>query len=84
MAAKRIKTDEREFSAEMQKKLADRIKALRMAQGFANYEHFANAHDLPRAQYGRYEKGQNLNFSTLTRLVWIFDMSLAEFFSEGF
>jgi transcriptional regulator with XRE-family HTH domain len=66
------------------KKLADRIRALRTQKGYASYENFAFDKELPRAQYGRYEKGEDIRFSSLVKLVQAFDMTLEEFFSEGF
>ncbi|MDB5145972.1 MAG: transcriptional regulator [Mucilaginibacter sp.] len=65
-------------------KLGARIKSLREEKGFANYEVFAYEHDISRSQFGRYEKGQNLTFTSLVRVVEAFDMTLEEFFSEGF
>ena len=37
-----------------------------------------------RAQFGRYEKGQDLRMSSLIKIVNAFNISLKEFFSEGF
>lgn len=66
------------------KRLGARIKQLRIKKGYSNYEHFAYDHDISRAQFGRYEQGQDLRFSTLVRLVKAFDMTMKEFFGEGF
>ncbi|MBS1640863.1 MAG: helix-turn-helix transcriptional regulator [Bacteroidetes bacterium] len=65
-------------------KLAVRIKALRMERGYTSYEYFAYDHDISRAQYGRYEKGQDIRFSSLIKLINAFDISIEEFFSTGF
>lgn len=65
-------------------KLAARIKGLRIQQGYSNYETFAYEHNLPRAQYGRYEKGEDLRFSSLIKVIHAFDITIEEFFSEGF
>jgi transcriptional regulator with XRE-family HTH domain len=65
-------------------KMAKRLKGLRIKQGFTSYESFANEHGLSRALYGRYEKGKDLRFSSLVKLVKAFDITLEEFFSEGF
>ena len=65
-------------------KLAKRIKALRIKKGYSNYEYFAFDKEIPRSQYGRYEKGEDLRFSSLVKVVTAFDMTLEEFFSEGF
>jgi transcriptional regulator with XRE-family HTH domain len=64
--------------------LGNRLKELRIAKGFTNYEQFAFEHDLPRAQYGRYERGQDMRFSSLLKVLKAFDISLEDFFKEGF
>jgi len=69
---------------EMLEKLGNRIRSLREQKGYSNYEKFAYEHNFSRAQYGRYEQGQNLSFKTLLRLLKAFDMTLTQFFSEGF
>lgn len=65
-------------------KLGNRIKALRIKEGFTSYEYFAYEHDIPRAQFGRYEQGQDLRISSLVKVVNAFGMTMEEFFSEGF
>ena len=64
--------------------LAKRIKDLRIKQGYSNYEYFDYEKDIPRAQYGRYEKGEDLRYSSLVKIVKAFGISMKEFFSEGF
>ncbi|HTB32765.1 MAG TPA: helix-turn-helix transcriptional regulator [Bacteroidia bacterium] len=64
--------------------LAKRIKTLRVKQGYSNYEHFAFDKFLPRTQYGRYEAGEDMRFSSLVKLINAFGISLEQFFSEGF
>lgn len=73
-----------DFSKEQLKKLGERIKSLRIAKGYTNYEYFAYEHNIPRAQFGRYERGEDLRFSSLVKVVKAFGMTLPEFFSEGF
>ena len=65
-------------------KLGARIKALRIKAGYASYETFAYEHGLPRAQYGRYEQGKDLRFSSLVRVIAALGISVEEFFREGF
>lgn len=65
-------------------KLGKRIKSLRIKNGFTSYEYFAYEHNFPRSQMGRYEKGEDLRYSSLVRIVKAFGMTLEEFFSEGF
>lgn len=64
--------------------LGRRLKELRIARGYSNYEQFAFDNELPRAQYGRYEKGQDLRFSSLVKVLGALDITLKEFFDEGF
>jgi len=65
-------------------KLGNRIKELRIKKGYTNYEFFAYDHKIPRAQYGRYENGEDMRYSSLLRLINAFGMTQKEFFSEGF
>ena len=66
------------------KKLGNRIKQIRKEQGYSNYEQFAFKHDINRSSYSRFESGEDIRFSSLLRVLEAFDMSLEEFFSEGF
>lgn len=76
-------SEQEEISKSIQQ-LGVRIKAIRKAKGYSSYEKFANAHEISRMQYWRYEKGEDLRFSSLVKLVSAFDMTLEEFFAEGF
>ncbi len=64
--------------------LATKIKQLRIKKGYTNYENFAFDKEIPRAQYGRYEKGEDIRFSSLIKLIKAFDLTPKEFFSKGF
>ncbi|WP_419868704.1 helix-turn-helix domain-containing protein [Chryseobacterium sp. CT-SW4] len=75
----------KDFSKEeVLKKLGERIKSLRISKGYSSCEYFAYEHNISRAQFGRYERGEDLRFSTLIKIIKAFDMTLEEFFSEGF
>jgi transcriptional regulator with XRE-family HTH domain len=65
-------------------KIAERLKYLRKKKGYTNMDIFAYEHGFGRAQYGRYENGQDLRYSTIVRLANCFEMTIKEFFSEGF
>lgn len=65
-------------------KLGKRIKQLRIAKGYSSYEYFAYEHNISRAQFGRYEKGEDLRYSSLLKVIRAFDITLEEFFNEGF
>lgn len=66
------------------RKLGQRIRALREAKGEENYEKFAFKHELNRTQLWRYENGEDLYFSSLLKVIKALDISLADFFKEGF
>ncbi len=64
--------------------LGERLKYYRKLKGFSNYEHFAYDLGISRSQYGKYEKGGNMKFSTLCKILDFLDVSLKEFFDNGF
>jgi len=65
------------------KKLAQRIHDLR-SKKYSSIENFANEHDLPRSQVGRYEIGVDMQFLSLSRVLKALDISLKDFFADGF
>lgn len=65
-------------------KLGKRIRELRIKKGYTNYEYFAYEHDIPRSQYGRYETGKDIRYSSLVKVIKALGMTQEEFFSEGF
>jgi len=65
-------------------KLGKRIKELRIDKGYTNYEHFAYDSGISRTQYGKYEVGDNLKFLTLIKILRTMNVSLDEFFADGF
>lgn len=73
-----------DYTTQQLEYLAKRLKEIRKERGFSNYEQFAYENDLPRAQYGRYEKGHDLRFSSLVKILKAMDISLKDFFSQGF
>jgi len=73
-----------DYTQQQLARLGKRLKALRKARGYSNYEQFAFQHGISRSQYGRYENGEDLRFSSLLRVLQALDISLAEFFAEGF
>jgi len=66
------------------KRLGERIKQLRLKKGYTSYEQFAYEHNISRAQFGRYERGKDLRVSSLLKILHALNVSLEEFFSEGF
>ncbi|MFY0599311.1 MAG: helix-turn-helix transcriptional regulator [Cyclobacteriaceae bacterium] len=72
--------DQRKFQLQIGK----RLKALRKAKGYTSYEKFAVQNDISRMQYWRYEKGEDMRLSSLKKIVTALDMTMEEFFAEGF
>lgn len=71
--------------AEILKAIGERLKEIRIQKGYTSYETFAIDHDLGRMQYWRLEKGEtNLTMRTLYKVLEIHQISLKDFFSEGF
>lgn len=66
------------------KKIGERLKALRIEKGHSSYEIFAFQNDIDRSQYGKYERGADMRISTLVKVLAALDISIEEFFSEGF
>jgi transcriptional regulator with XRE-family HTH domain len=77
-------TDKESVKKVTLKKLGERIRQIRISKGYSSYEYFAYDHNISRAQFGRYERGEDLRFSTLAIIIEAFDMTLEEFFAEGF
>jgi transcriptional regulator with XRE-family HTH domain len=77
------KKPKKQLSEDLQK-LGKRIRELRIKKGYTNYENFAFEHNIPRAQFGRYEQGHDLRYSSLLKVVRAFGMTMEEFFSKGF
>jgi len=65
-------------------KLANRMKTLRLKKGAHHYEKFALRNGIARVQYRSYEMGGNITYTSLLRVVRALDVTLDEFFSEGF
>lgn len=64
------------------KAIANRLKELRKAKGYKNYEHIAFELNMSRSAYWRLESGANFELKTLIRICILFKITLAEFF-EG-
>ncbi len=60
--------------------IAMRLKELRKAKGYSNYEHIAFALEMSRSAYWRLETGANFELKTLIKICKVLDVSLEEFF----
>ncbi len=61
--------------------IAQRLKELRKAKGFSNYEHIAYALEMSRSAYWRLETGVNFELKTLIKICRLLDITLEEFFT---
>jgi transcriptional regulator with XRE-family HTH domain len=59
-----------------------RLKEIRIAKGYSNYENVAYDHDISRMVVYRVEKGTNLTLKTLLKFLTIYEVSPAEFFAS--
>ncbi len=64
--------------------LGARLKFYRKLKGYTNYEHLAYDMGISRSQYGKYENGGNIKFTTLCKILCHLNITLEEFFREGF
>lgn len=69
-----------ELQIEQLNDIGNKLRKLRIAKGYTNYENFAYDNSLNRANYGRYEKGANLRLSTLISILECHNLTLEEFF----
>lgn len=60
--------------------MGDRIRDLRKKAGYTSQETFAHDAEIPRALYGKYEKGSNITIASLYRILQYHDISFEEFF----
>lgn len=66
-------------------KLGARLKALRLEKGFTSLEKFAFTNEISRVLYSNYESGKgNITFKNLLKVTRALNISLKDFFSEGF
>lgn len=85
MAKKKEPTSLKSLDADRElKQIGNRIKQLRKGLGYTSYEKFANEHDIHRVQWGRYEQGLDMYTSTLVKIAKLLEVSIQEFFDEGF
>ena len=61
-----------------------RLKELRKQKGYSSQETFAYDAEIPRALYGKYEKGCNITIASLHRIMKFHKISFKDFFSKGF
>jgi len=72
------------FEKDKLDQLGTRLKYYRKLKGYTNYEHLAYDLGISRSQYGKYENGGNIKFTTLCKILQHLEISLYEFFKDGF
>jgi len=69
---------------EFLKQVGARLRHFRKDRGHSSYEDFASTHEIDRSQYGKYEQGVDMQFTTLKRILTALDVTPKEFFAKGF
>lgn len=69
--------------ADALKKLGNRIKKLRINGGHLNYEKFAYQIGVGRILLRRAERGGNIKYNSLLKIICGLGVTPSEFFSEG-
>lgn len=64
--------------------IGERVTELRKKAGYTSQETFAYDANIPRALYGRYEKGANLTIYSLYRILKHHQITFEDFFKDGF
>lgn len=64
------------------KKVAQRIRQLRIDSGYSSYETFAFDKEINRVQYHRMEKGSNITLKTFFKILQIHNLTVEEFFKD--
>lgn len=82
LSQKNISMEKSVKSEKRIKKIASKLKKMRIEKGYTSYENFAWDNDLPRVQYWRMEKGNNFTINTLFKILDIHKISLEEFFKD--
>lgn len=67
---------------ERTRKIAEKIRKLRIESGYSSYENFAWDNNLPVRTYFRMETGTNFTINNLLKILEIHKISLKEFFSD--
>ena len=62
------------------KNIGKRLVKLRKKAGYKSYETFAFDNDIPRQQYWRMERGENMTIKTLVKVLKCFDLTIEQFF----
>jgi len=66
------------------KQIGERLRHLRKEKKYSSYEDFANTHEIDRSQYGKYERGVDMQVTTLKRILTALKVTPKEFFAKGF
>lgn len=61
--------------------IAKRLRELRKAKGYANYEHIAFDLGMSRSAYWKLESGSNFEMKTLIKVCRVLNVTLEEFFT---
>jgi len=66
---------------ETNKKVAQKLRQLRIDAGYSSYETFAFDKEINRVQYWRIENGKNITLQTLFKILKLHKITPEEFFN---
>lgn len=75
-----MKNTKQNINQEEYSAIANRLRELRKAKGYSNYEHIAYALEMSRSAYWRLESGVNFELKTLIKFCRLLEITLEEFF----
>ena len=78
---KKLQDDSEEVDDRI-RKIADKLKQLRIDAGYSSHENFAWDKGINRVQYWRIEKGSNITLKTLLAVLDVHEISLSDFFKD--
>ncbi|AWM14747.1 hypothetical protein DI487_13355 [Flavobacterium sediminis] len=64
------------------KKVAEKIRQLRIDSNYSSYENFAFENEINRVQYWRVESGKNITLKTFFKILSIHNITPEEFFKD--
>ena len=64
------------------KKVANKIRQLRIDSNYSSYENFAFDNDINRVQYWRVESGKNITLKTFFKILSIHKITPEEFYKD--
>jgi transcriptional regulator with XRE-family HTH domain len=62
-------------------KIGQKLRSIRVHNGYTSYEDFAHENDINSSQVGKYERGADMRISTLVKITMFLGITIEEFFT---